>query len=122
MDDLGDRTSYLVCAVGTQVFDVTEERVGSVFHVLAAPELDVFDGIVVAALAGGHRFADADQIGEIYERGVILTVAFDELHVPDASPATLEVGEDDLVKEGAGAQLQDKLRRAWDVISGRRPA
>lgn len=119
MDDLGDRASYLVCAVGTVVFDVTETHVGSVFHVLAAPELDVFDGIVIAALEGGHRFADADQVGEIYERGVILTVAFDELHVPSANAATLEVGEDDVVKEGAGDRLHDKLRRAWDVISGR---
>jgi hypothetical protein len=121
MDDLGERTSYLACAVGTQVYDVTERCVGTVFHVLAAPELDVFDGIVIAAPhAREHRFADADQIGELYERGVLLTVAWDELHVPSKNPAAMEVGEDDVVKDGHEYRLEDRLRRAWDVISGRR--
>ena len=49
------------------------EELGKVEHVLGA-ELDIFDGIVLdtSVLPGGHRFVDAPEVAEIYERGVVL--------------------------------------------------
>ena len=120
MADLGNPCSYEVLEEGTPVFSSSGEEIGKVTHVLAVPEEDVFDGIVIATHLGpgGHRFVDAPDIGEIYERGVELkldTQACHALHEPSENPAVMEVGADDMVAKGG---LHDKLRRAWDRVSG----
>ena len=74
MDDLGAPSSYLTVEPGVPVFSQDGDKLGEVQYVLADPEADLFDGIVVdtSGLPGGLRFADALQVVEIYERGVIL--------------------------------------------------
>jgi hypothetical protein len=116
MDDLGDPTSYLTLERGTPVYDASGELIGKVEHVLAAPEEDVFDGLIldVTMGLGGLRFADADQVEEIHEHGVKLKVAVEDLHDPEPNPAVMR--EDPADTE---SRLQGKLRRAWDLISGR---
>ena len=76
MEDLGAPSSYLVLEEGLPAFSRDGEEVGRVEHVLADPDADVFDGIVLdtSVLPGGHRFVDATQVDEIYERGVVLTL------------------------------------------------
>jgi uncharacterized protein YrrD len=111
--DLGDPASYLVLEDGTPVVSSDGEQVGKVEHVLADDDADVFDGVIVDMRAGpgGHRFADADQVEAIYERGVVLRLeaaAARQLPVPAANPATLDAGPDDTVPDDLG----DKLRRA----------
>ena len=61
---------------GRRVYTSDGEKVGKVEHVLAVPEDDIFDGIVLdtSVLPGGHRFVDADQVEEIFERGVLLKI------------------------------------------------
>ena len=66
----------------------------------------------------GHRFVDAPQVERIYERGVVLTLdaaGAESLPEPSANPGALEAGPGDMVREDLG----DKLRRAWDLISGK---
>ena len=120
MDDLGAPASYLTLAEGLPVYSSDGEELGRVEHVLADPDVDIFDGIVLdtTVLPGGKRFADATQVAEIYERGVVLTLetaGAERLPEPSANPGQIEVGPDDVVPD----QLQDKLRRAWDRISGK---
>ena len=120
MGDLGPPASYLTLAEGTAVYASDGSKVAKVAHVLADLEADVFDGIVLdtSVLPGGHRFVDATQVGEIHERGVVLAIdsaAAERLPEPTASPGEIEVGPDDVVPD----DLSDKLRRAWDRISGR---
>lgn len=76
MEDLGHPVSYLVAKRGTPVFSSDGERLGRVVKVLAAPEAHMFDGIIFETSWGpsGRRFVDAPEVGEIYERGVILTI------------------------------------------------
>ena len=119
MDDLGQPSSYMSLAEGVPVYSSDGKPLGKVEHVLADPEVDVFDGLVIdtSVLPGGHRFVDAPEVGEIYERGVVLKVdaaAAEALPEPSANPGVLEAGPGDMAKEG----LSDKLRRAWDRISG----
>jgi len=121
MANLGNPSSYLALAEGTPVLSSDGRELGTVEHVLADPDADIFDGVVLdtSALPGGHRFVDAAQIEEIYERGVVLTLdgpAAENLPEPSANPATVETGPEDTVPEDLG----DKLRRAWDVLSGKR--
>jgi hypothetical protein len=102
------------------VFSSDGRNLGKVEHVLADPEVDVFDGLVLdrTVLPGGHRFVDAAEVAEVYERGVELKIDADTaegLPEPSANPGEAEVGPDDLVEDRA----HDKLRRAWDLISGK---
>jgi hypothetical protein len=119
MADLGQPSSYLALQPGVAVLSSDGKQLGEVEHVLCDPDADIFDGIVLdtSVLPGGQRFVDASQVGEIYERGVELTVdaaAAEQLPEPSANPATVEAGPDDTTPDDLG----DKLRRAWDRISG----
>jgi PRC-barrel domain len=117
--DLGGPASYLTLTEGTPVLSSDGTEIGRVAHVLADAEADVFDGIVIDTSAGpgGHRFADAEVVAEMHERGVVLTLDDDAVRAlpdPSRNPATLETDAADT--EPAG--LQDRLKRAWDWISG----
>jgi uncharacterized protein YrrD len=117
--DLGNPASYLVLADGTPVMSSDGVQVGTVEHVLADDGADLFDGVIVDMRAGpgGHRFADADQIEAIYEHGVVLSLdaaAAEQLPEPSDNPATLAADPADTTDDG----LNDKLRRAWNYLSG----
>src|SRR5262249_39855712 len=56
--------SYLAAVPGTPVLSSTGMQIGTLEHVLQIPELDVFDGLVIATGAG-LRFIDADAVLEI---------------------------------------------------------
>lgn len=119
----GEPISYMALEEGTAVLSADGESVGKVAHVLADVDDDIFDGIVVEAtwLPGGHVFADAEHVGEIRTDAVVLKLdggACRSLPKPSANPAAMEIGPDDLGKEGRGGEMHDKLRRAWDRISG----
>jgi hypothetical protein len=123
MPDLGEPSSYLSLGRGAECYTCDGEKVGEVEHVLAAPDADIFDGIVLdtSVLPGGHRFVDADQVEEIFERGVLLKIDLAEaesLPEPSENPASLEVTADDVAERDEDA-LKRKLRRAWDLISGK---
>jgi hypothetical protein len=116
-DDLGPPVSYQALQEGTAVLGSDGEEVGHVAHVLADEEQDIFDGIVIAHGLGQHRFADAEQIAAIHERGVTLTIAAAEaeaLPEPGENPAVMH----DDASEPDPSPLADKLRRAWDLLSG----
>jgi uncharacterized protein YrrD len=116
-DDLGAPVSYLALEEGTAVLTADGEEVGQVAHVLADEESDIFDGIVISHGLGRHTFADAEQVRDIHERGVVLTLTEAEaeaLPEPSENPAVME----DDPSEPEGSAIGNKLRRAWDLISG----
>jgi hypothetical protein len=115
--DLGDSGSYMTLEPGVPVLSSDGRGLGEVTHVLAEPDKDIFDGIVFSG-PRGHRFVDAPEVESIHERGVVLSLdaaAAEDLHEPSANPATMAVTPDDT----AEGDLERKLRRAWDVISGK---
>jgi hypothetical protein len=74
-------------------------------------------------LPGGHRFVDASRVEEIYERGVVLSIdsaAAQSLPEPSENPGSMEVTGEEMVEREWDDELEQKLRRAWDMISGRR--
>ncbi len=118
--DLGDPIAYRALAERTAVYSSDEQQIGTVTHVLADESEDVFDGIIIGehAFGSGHRFADADDIDAIYERGVILNLdraACEQLPEPTENPAVMR----DDPAESASEFRHHKLRRAWDIISGK---
>lgn len=119
MEDLGEPSSYLAVAKGVPVFASDGEKLGRVVRVMSAPNLDMFDGIVFDTTAGpgGHRFVDAPEVGQIYERGVVLKIdaaAAANLQAPEANPGSLKVNPADLGKGGRSG-----LGRLWDRLSGK---
>jgi hypothetical protein len=56
--------SYQAAVRGTPVLSSAGTEIGTLEHVLEVPQLDVFDGIVVAT-KGGLRFIDADCVQRI---------------------------------------------------------
>ena len=56
--------SYQAAVHGTPVLSSTGTEIGTLEHVLEVPELDLFDGIVIATKAG-LRFIDADEVEQI---------------------------------------------------------
>jgi uncharacterized protein YrrD len=76
VEDLGPPSSYLALKPGPAVYSSDGEEVGKVEEVLADAENDIFDGIVLGtgALTGAKRFVEAEQVEEIFERGVLLKI------------------------------------------------
>jgi hypothetical protein len=76
MEDLGHPVSYLVAKRGIPVFSSDGEKLGRVVKVLAAPEANMFDGVLfdTSRGPGGRRFVDAPEVGGIYERGIVLAI------------------------------------------------
>ena len=73
--------------VGIPVSSVSR-KIGTLEHVLQVPELDIFDGIVVAT-RHGLRFIDADHVGEITRNHIRATLSdaqASELAPPDGPP------------------------------------
>jgi uncharacterized protein YrrD len=88
VDDLGPPISYLVLEKGAPVHAADGEKVGHVNEVRADLQNDIFDGLVVdrSLLPGDDRMVPADQVEEIYERGVVLKLdasAFETLPKSD---------------------------------------
>lgn len=118
MSSYGEPTSFLQAADGIDVITSDGDRVGALEHVLADEESDIFDGIIIDIRTGpgGHRFVDAPQVGEFYEKAVILTIStseIDDLPEPSENPGVMEADPSD-----TSSTLSDKLRRAWDYLSG----
>jgi len=120
MDDLGQPSSYLEVKKGMGVYSSDGQKVGEVEHLLCEPEEDIFDGIVLdtSVLPGGRRFVDAPEVAEVFDRGVVLKIdaaAAERLPEPSENPGVLEADGDD----APPSHLQQKLGRAWDLISGK---
>jgi hypothetical protein len=115
-DRLGDPTSYLELDAGVPVLGSDGHEIGTVAHVLADERVDIFDGLIVDT-GHGHRFADASLVDRLHERGAVLTVdaaGARRLPEPSENPPALSADPDDTTPD----HVSDKLRRAWDWLSG----
>jgi hypothetical protein len=121
VDDLGPPIAYDVLESGVAVLSREGRRIGTVRHVLADDPSDIFDGLVIDTRMGpgGHRFVDSEQVDSIHERGVVLSLdeeACERLPEPSANPAAVRA--DPAWGDELDERLTDKLRRAWDLVSG----
>ena len=72
--DEGLPIAYLVLDEGVAVYAVNGDPVGTVDHIVAAVDLDIFHGIVIR-VEGTQRFVVAAQVASLHERGVDLTIS-----------------------------------------------
>jgi hypothetical protein len=100
-EDLGAPQSFLVLKDGTPVYDRAGDHVGTVDHVLADDQQEIFHGLVIKT-KDGHRYAAGALVDGIFERAVI--VAQPAAQLPEPS-------EDADNTDSSGG-----LRRAWDWL------
>ena len=110
MVDEGQPIAYEVLEKGVLVYAADGEQVGTVDHVVAAPEVDIFHGIVIKT-GIGPRFVAADQVASLHERGVDLRIDASEVaslpHPHGAAPAWRD--REPGVKPHGWQKLVDKL-------------
>lgn len=119
MENLGEPSSYLAVTKGVAVYSADGERVGRVVKVLSAPNIDMFDGVVIDTTAGpgGHRFVDAPEVDAIYENGLTLKIdaaAVEKLPKPGANPGAIRATAADF-----SGKPRSGLGRLWDRLSGK---
>lgn len=71
--DEGLPIAYPVLEKNVPVYATGGEQVGTVDHVVAAPEQDIFHGVVMKT-GDGQRFIAAERIASLHERGVDLKI------------------------------------------------
>ena len=115
IEDLGAVISHRAVPDGVPVFDSEGRHVGVVDQAMEDPVTGIFEGIVVHTrpLPGRHRFAAFEQIAEIRERGVLLSVSADELY--ELGGRSRRAGDEPATPE---SPLERRLRRALDWITG----
>lgn len=113
--DEGLPVAYEVLESGVPVYASSGEQVGTVDHVVAAEQLDIFHGLVIR-VGDARRFVPADQVASLHERGADLRIdagAVAELEPPQGgAPAWREV-EPGVKPSG--------WRRFLDLIEGKDP-
>jgi hypothetical protein len=102
--------SYEAAVLGTPVLSSSGKQIGTLEHVLQVPELDVFDGIVVATKAG-LRFIDADDVRRITRSQI--TSGLDDVQAAELpAPGGPPVYRVDALAD-SGPSLHDKLGRMF---------
>jgi hypothetical protein len=120
-DSRGQPIAYTALTNGTPVYLSDETTLlGRVKRVMAVPEKDIFDGIVVTT-EHGDRFVDAPETGAMYENAIFLRIGADEasrLPDPKGNPAVMAVGPDEASEGAARFGISRTAKRLWGRISG----
>jgi hypothetical protein len=110
--DEGLPIAYEVLEKGVAVLASDGEQVGVVHHVVAAPQQDIFHGLVITIPGNGHRFVEAADVASLHERGV-------DLKIDSAAAQSLP-------EPGGGAPVYDedtatqtKWSHVWRKYTGR---
>ena len=96
--DEGPAIAYSVLGTGVPVYSADGVEIGSVAGVLAAPSEDIFHGLLVKTSAG-IRFVAGDQVAQLHEHGV-------DLSIDGATASALPAPE-----HGAPVYLEDPERQ-----------
>jgi len=88
--DEGLPIAYQVLDKGVPVLSSDGQPIGTVHHVVAAPQQDIFHGVVMATPRHGLRFVVAEDVESLHEHGVDLRIdaaAVQELPRPGGGAA-----------------------------------
>ena len=72
--DEGLPIAYEVLEKNVPVLSCDGQQLGTVDHVVAAPEKDIFHGVVISTPGHGRRFVEAADVASLHERGVDLRI------------------------------------------------
>lgn len=93
--DEGLPIAYEVLEKGVAVLASDGKKVGTVHHVVAAPEKDIFHGLVITVDGHGRRFVEAADVQSLHEHGVDLRIdSAAAQSLPEPGGAAPVFGED----------------------------
>src|ERR1700693_1106342 len=72
--DEGLPIAYELLEKGVPVLASDGTQIGTVHHIVAAPQQDIFHGLVIAVPGRGRRFGEAAKVASLHERGVDLRI------------------------------------------------
>lgn len=102
--------SYEAAVTGSPVRTSSGREIGTLEHVLQVPELDLFDGLVIAT-ADGLRFVDADQVARITRSTIVCDLSEEQVRNLPAPSGTAIYHADALAD--SGPSLHDKYGRLF---------
>jgi PRC-barrel domain len=100
--DEGFPIAYRVLERGVPVLSRDGDEIGTVDHVVAAMDQDIFHGVVIASGRLGRRFVPAEDVASLHERGVDLRIT------------TAEVAELPAPGGGAPEYTEDPAESKWE--------
>jgi hypothetical protein len=108
--DEGLPIAYEVLEKDVPVYASGGESVGTVDHVVAASEQDIFHGIVMR-VGEGRRFVEADKVASLHERAVLLRIDASQAAALPAPHGAAPAWRDDEpgAKPGAWSHLVNRL-------------
>ena len=93
--DEGLPIAYEVLEKGVPVLASDGTQLGTVHHVVAAPQQDIFHGLVITVDGHGRRFIEAADVASLHERGVDLRIDSDAAqNLPEPGGGAAVFGED----------------------------
>jgi len=113
--DEGLPIAYEVLEPGVPVYSSDAELVGTVDHVVAAPEEDIFHGLVIR-VDGVPRFVSADQVASLHEAGADLKI--DAAAVAALAPPT---GAAPAWRDREPGVKPSRWQRFVDLLEGKDP-
>jgi hypothetical protein len=114
--DEGQPIAYQMLDRGVPVLASGGDQVGTVAGVLAAPEEDVFHGLLVEIPGQGLRFLEGAAIASIHEHGVDLRIDADAAHSLPPPEHGAPVYDEDPARQGRWHHWVHRLtgRSDWD--------
>jgi hypothetical protein len=112
--DEGLPIAYLLLDEGVPVLASGGEVVGTVEHVVAAPDEDIFHGVVMSTSGHGRRFVEASKVASLHERGVDLSIDADAIEsLPAPHGRAAEFREDPTETKWEHIFRKVSLRKDW---------
>jgi hypothetical protein len=115
MQNLGAPVAHTGLTDGVPVYDRAGRRIGVLDEVISDEATGIFKGVLIHTLPlpGRHLYATENQIGELRERGVLLSVDAEALQPPPERRRRR-----DRAGRGQESPVESALRRLWDRITG----
>ena len=114
--DEGLPIAYQVLDEGIPVYAADGVQVGTVDHVIAVPQQDIFHGIVLRGVEGTRRFVAADQVASLHERGVALRIS-----VAEAAGLPQPPGGAPAWRDREPGVKPSRWKHLVDLVSGKDP-
>lgn len=112
--DEGLPIAYRVLERGVPVLSNDGEEVGTVDHVVAAMDQDIFHGVVMSSKRLGRRFVPAEDVASLHERGVDLRInAAEVAELPTPGGRAPEYTEDPSESKWEHWARKLTLRKDW---------
>jgi uncharacterized protein YrrD len=115
MENLGAPVAHTGLTEGVPVYDQAGRRIGVLDDVMTDGATGIFKGVLIHTmpLPGRHLYATEDQIAELRERGVLLSVVGEALQPPPERRR-----RHDVAGRAPESPIESALRRLWDRMTG----